>query len=98
MASESKALLATGAAEVREIDRRIRDGIDVGLLWHPQTNRVSVAVTDGHAESSFEFDVDPGDALAAFHHPAPTRTTSSPLKLSPHERDERRERRREKRS
>jgi hypothetical protein len=58
-----------GAGETRELDRRISDGIDVRLLWHPQTNRVSVAVTDRRADSAFEFEVEPPDALAAFHHP-----------------------------
>jgi hypothetical protein len=58
-----------GAGETRELDRRISDGIDVRLLWHPQTNRVSVAVTGRRADSAFEFEVDPADALAAFHHP-----------------------------
>jgi hypothetical protein len=69
MTSEIRTPLMIGAAGTRELGRRIRDGIDVRLLWHPQTDRVSVAVSDRRADSAFEFEVDPADALAAFHHP-----------------------------
>ncbi len=56
-------------AERRELDRRRNDGIDVRLLWSSETNRVSVAVKDERSGESFEFEVDGGDALAAFQHP-----------------------------
>lgn len=69
MGTEGKNVLLTGAGEVRELDGRTSDGIDVRLFWQPQTHRVSVAVTDRRADSSFEFEVDPADALAAFRHP-----------------------------
>jgi hypothetical protein len=69
MTSESNTPLVIGAAEIRELDGRISDGIAVRLLWRPQRNRVSVAVTDRRADSAFEFEVDPADALPAFHHP-----------------------------
>jgi hypothetical protein len=69
MTSESKTPLVIGAAEIRELDGRISDGVAVRLLWRPQRNRVSVAVTDRRADSAFEFEVDPADALPAFHHP-----------------------------
>lgn len=54
---------------VRELDRRTNDGLDVTLFWHPQTNRVSVAVEDHRFGDSFELEVDPAEALDAFHHP-----------------------------
>lgn len=69
MTSEINPLQVIRSTEIRELDRRISDGIDVRLLWHPGTNRVSVAVTDTRTDSAFEFEVDSGDALAAFHHP-----------------------------
>ncbi len=69
MTSEIRTPLAVRAAETRELDRRISDGVDVRLLWHPQTNRVSVAVTDWRADCAFELEVDPADALAGLHHP-----------------------------
>jgi hypothetical protein len=58
----------TPKTEVRELDRRTSDGIDVRLLWNSHTNR-SVAVKDERFGESFEFEVDSADALAAFHHP-----------------------------
>jgi hypothetical protein len=67
--SEEKATCTTAELAVRELDRRSNDGIDVRLLWSPQTNRVSVGVEDGHAGASVEFEVDAPDALAAFRHP-----------------------------
>ena len=54
---------------LRELDRRTHDGIDVSLLWDPQTERVSVSVTDTRGGGSFEFWVGLGDALEAFWHP-----------------------------
>jgi hypothetical protein len=59
----------TEALAARELDWRTNDGIDVTLLWHPQTYRVSVAVEDHRAGNSFELEVDSADALDAFHHP-----------------------------
>jgi hypothetical protein len=55
--------------EVRELDHRNNDGIDVQLLWCPASGRVWIDVQDERGGSSFELDVDPADALAAFHHP-----------------------------
>lgn len=55
--------------EVRELDRRTNEGIDVRLLWSSQRNRVSVAVEDERSGESFELEIDSADALAAFHHP-----------------------------
>jgi hypothetical protein len=69
MGIEAETVLMTVVGEVRELDRRTSDGIDVRLLWRPRTNRVSVAVTDGRAGSSIEFEVDPAGALEALRHP-----------------------------
>lgn len=54
---------------LRELDRRTSDGTDVQLLWDPQTDRVSVVVTDVHTGELLRFDVDAAHALDAFHHP-----------------------------
>ncbi|CAN5158404.1 hypothetical protein BH18ACT12_BH18ACT12_24190 [soil metagenome] len=59
----------------RELDRRVSDGLEVTLLWYPQTNRLTVEVYDEVVEQMFEFDVPPQCADDAFHHPyayAPT--------------------------
>jgi hypothetical protein len=66
--TEEEAMCTTAELAVRELDRRTNDGIDVRLLWSPQTNRVSVAVEDGRAGEYFELEVDAADALAAFRH------------------------------
>jgi hypothetical protein len=55
--------------ELRELDRRKDDGIEVRLLWNSRTNGVSVAVEDGRSGESFEFEIDSADAMAAFRHP-----------------------------
>jgi hypothetical protein len=62
-------MLTTPETQVRELDRRRNDGLDVTLLWNSETKRVSVAVTDERSGESLEFDVGSADALAAFHHP-----------------------------
>ena len=59
----------TQRTDLRELDCRIHDGIDVSLLWNPRTKGVSVAVTDTRHGESFAFGVEPGDALEAFRHP-----------------------------
>ena len=74
-------------ARVRELDRRTNDGIDVMLLWNSHTGRVSVAVEDARRVESFEFEVDPSQALAAFFHPyahAPGDHTHRPIGPSGH--------------
>jgi hypothetical protein len=53
----------------RELARRQSDGIDVRLLWSPQTNGVFVAVDDEHDGESFVVEIDPANALDAYDHP-----------------------------
>jgi hypothetical protein len=52
-----------------ELDFRAGDGLEVSLLWDPETNRVTVSVFDAKTGDDFGIDVDPADALDAFHHP-----------------------------
>jgi hypothetical protein len=54
---------------IRELDRRRGEGFEVALLWDPETNRVFVALEDERRGTSLEVDVDPAEALDAFHHP-----------------------------
>jgi hypothetical protein len=59
----------------RELDRRVSDGLEVTLLWYPQTKRLTIEVYDDVADQMFEFDVPPQCADDAFRHPyayAPT--------------------------
>ena len=60
---------ATAEIGMRELDHRTNDGIDVTLLWNPQTSALFVAVDDARGGESFTLEVDAADALDAFHHP-----------------------------
>jgi hypothetical protein len=68
-AQEDTTVKTTTNHTTRELDHRVNDALDVKLLWNPATERVSVAVEDGRTGEFFELDVDPADALVAFHHP-----------------------------
>lgn len=57
------------ASALRELDHRYSDGIDVRLLWDPQTDRVLVAVADERVGDAFVFEIDAEQALDGFHHP-----------------------------
>jgi hypothetical protein len=59
----------TTDVESRELDHRAADGLDVTLLWYPESNRVSVAVVDVRSGAAFELTVPGADALEAFKHP-----------------------------
>jgi len=57
-------------AELRELDHRVNDGIDVRLLWRAHDDRVLVAVSDAKTGESFTLEVGTGErALEVFHHP-----------------------------
>jgi hypothetical protein len=53
----------------RELDFRSNHGLEVALLWEPETNRVSVSVFDRRSGDDFTLEVDPAEALDAFNHP-----------------------------
>lgn len=56
--------------QLRELDHRTTDGIDVRLFWHEGDDRVLVAVTDAKTGERFTVDVPEGErALDVFHHP-----------------------------
>jgi hypothetical protein len=52
-----------------ELDHRSNDGLEVTLLWEAETNRVTVTVFDAKSGDDFTIEVDPTEALDAFHHP-----------------------------
>ena len=72
-------ITAPPAIVARELDRRTNDGIDVRLLWNPQTDRVSVAIDDDRSGESFHFEVSAADALEAFRHPYAYAATHRPF-------------------
>ena len=57
------------STRTRELDFRSNDGLEVTLRWHPETNRISVWVFDAKTGDDFDLDVDPAEAMDAFHHP-----------------------------
>jgi len=54
---------------MKEIANRTSDGIEVVLFWRRRDARLTVAVADERTGAYFEFDVEPEQALDAFHHP-----------------------------
>ena len=59
----------TSALIPLELDARANDGIEVSLLWHKPTNRLTVFVNDTHTGETFELEVESRYALDAFQHP-----------------------------
>jgi hypothetical protein len=55
--------------EMRELDCRTGEGLEVTLLWSERTGEVVVSVDDRRTEESFRLAVDPAAALDAFRHP-----------------------------
>jgi hypothetical protein len=52
-----------------ELDFRERDGVEVSLLWHSDTDVVAVQVHDSRAGHTFQLVVDANEALDVFRHP-----------------------------
>ena len=66
---DSASLHPQAAEEIRELDRRQSDGIDVRLLWNETDDLVMVAVFDAKTGDVFELQAAPHQALDVFHHP-----------------------------
>jgi hypothetical protein len=63
-------MTTNSTAELRELDHRVSDGIDVRLLWRQHDDRVLVAVSDVKTGEAFTLEVGPDQrALDVFHHP-----------------------------
>jgi hypothetical protein len=63
-------MTAETTALIRELDRRVSDGIEVRLLWRPHDEVVLVAVADARTEESFAIEVREGEKpFDVFHHP-----------------------------
>jgi hypothetical protein len=52
-----------------ELDSRTQDGVEVSLLWQPETDVVLVEVRDWRVGQSFQLVVDAEEALDVFRHP-----------------------------
>ena len=55
--------------DARELAGRRSGADEVLLLWHPDSDRVEVAFRDTETGAEVRFDVEPRDAIDAFHHP-----------------------------
>jgi hypothetical protein len=53
----------------QELDFRSSDGLEVSLLWEPETSRVTVSVHDVKTGDDFEIEVAGHEAMDAFRHP-----------------------------
>ena len=62
-------MTATTQTPPIELDYRAHDGVEVSLLWHPDTDVVVVQVHDAKAEDLFQLVVDADEALDVFRHP-----------------------------
>jgi hypothetical protein len=63
-------MTTNSTAELRELDHRVSDGIDVRLLWRQHDDRVLVAVSDVKTGEAFTLEVGADQrALDVFHHP-----------------------------
>lgn len=60
---------STRQGTLKELDRRLSNGIDVSLLWDEGNNRVMVTVVDIRSGKSFDLEASPDNALEVFHHP-----------------------------
>jgi hypothetical protein len=54
---------------VRELARRLSDGIDVRLFWDSREDRLMVSVLDGMTGEFFELPAPREAALEVFNHP-----------------------------
>jgi hypothetical protein len=58
------------STDIRELDHRTADGVEVALLWDATRDYLSVVVSDTRANEAFELVLDDrDDALDVFHHP-----------------------------
>jgi hypothetical protein len=53
----------------RELAQRVSGTDEVVLLWHPDNERVELAVRDRETGVGFVLDVAPAAAIDAFYHP-----------------------------
>jgi hypothetical protein len=55
--------------EIRELDFRSNDGIEVTLLWNSRTSRLYVSVVNERQGDAFRIEIEAADAPEAFNHP-----------------------------
>lgn len=53
----------------RELAFRANDGVEVGLYWHTDTDRLVIVVDDSRSGDLFQFEVSADEAMDALEHP-----------------------------
>jgi len=53
----------------KELAHRANDGVDVGLFWQTDADRLVLVVDDSRSGDLFELEVSSTEALDAFEHP-----------------------------
>jgi hypothetical protein len=53
----------------RELARRVNDGLEITLYWHPDDNGTSIDIHQTPTEETISFPVPADRALDAFYHP-----------------------------
>ena len=61
--------VADAAPPTRELAQRLSGGVEVLLLWHPNTNSVEFSLHDPAAQAGCRVAVAPEHAIDAFYHP-----------------------------
>jgi hypothetical protein len=54
---------------LRELDSRQADGLEVSLLWSPESNQLAVLVVDEQEDEEFALEVTAAEAIEVFRHP-----------------------------
>ena len=52
-----------------ELAHRANDGVEVGLFWHRDADRLVLVVDDARSGDLFQLEVSADEALDAFEHP-----------------------------
>jgi hypothetical protein len=71
-------------SELRELDHRVSDGIEVQLLWRPSDDRALVAVSDAKTGEAFTIGSAPTSARSTSSiTPSRTRATAASARRAP---------------
>lgn len=54
---------------LKELNFRAGDGIEVSLLWSPESGQLAVVVVDQAGGEEFAMEVEPSEAAEVFKHP-----------------------------
>jgi hypothetical protein len=54
---------------MKELNVRAGNGIEVSLLWSPESGQLAVVVVDEAIGEEFAMEVEPSEAMDVFNHP-----------------------------